>query len=191
MQRMFVLSCTLLSACLTGSMQTEAARVRVLDPRPLIDLPTHNQSLGLTFAPEVPDAFMVPEQNGVTPVPVEGGHATLTNGFKNGPGRFFADPAGRPPEYQVVLMTTALDYVPTAMFARGAPVTGAAAVVARLRYMARLVNAAGQVIGRAQGELISTQQWTQAGGSSTTCKEVVESMFVDLSKQLLSGSLSQ
>lgn len=149
----------------------------------MIDLESRTEGLALVIAPEIPDQFDVPEQNGVTAVPVESWHRSLANGFRNGPGKFFA--AGDTSSgLRLVLLEARLDYVPTAMLARGARV-GAAAVVARVRYMARLATATGEVIGRAQGEVYSTQPWMEMGGSSTTGSEAIEAMYVDLTKKLL------
>lgn len=149
----------------------------------MIDLEPRAEGLTLVIAPEIPDRFDVPEQNGVTAVPVESWRTSLTNGFRNGPSRFFASGD----TLHLVLVEARLDYVPTALFGRGAQVSGTAAVVARVRYLARLTTASGEVLGRAQGEVFSVQPWTDMGGSSTTGAEAIEAMYVDLAKKLLSS----
>jgi hypothetical protein len=162
--------------CVSAAAQRDAVRVRVLEPKPFVDLPTSSWKLALELAPEVPDAFEVPEQNGVTPVPVEGWRTSLTNGFKSGPARFFAPAVGNDADLKLVILRAELDFVPTTLLARGGAVLGAASVVARIRYMARLVRASGDVVGRAQGEVASTQQWSGAGGSSTTSRAASEAL---------------
>lgn len=172
------------SAPSCAGMQIEAARVRVLDPRPMVDLPDSQQGMRIEIDGAVRDQFLVPEQNGITPVPVEGWHASLQNGFKNGPGRFYKGDSTDAKAWKLVILSADLDYVPTAMFARGVSVVGAAAVVARVRYMARVVAPDGKVAVRDQGEVLSTNQWTQAGGSSTTAAEAIAAMYQSISKQL-------
>lgn len=174
------------SGCLTAAMQADAARVRTVQPRPLVDLPERDFEMEFEADPSVPDTFVVPEQNGVTSVPVEGWRASLENGFRNGPGRFFK--AGSPPAWRFVVLSAELDYVPTAMFARGTQITGAATVQARLRYIARVVGPDGQVKGRDQGEVFSTSHWTEAGGSSTTAAEAIAAMYQNASKQIIAAT---
>jgi hypothetical protein len=174
----------LVAGCATPGMQMEAARVRVLEPRPLVDLADSDLGMRIEFDASVADKFTVPESNGVTAVPVEGWHASLTNGFKNGIGKFFKGDPSSSSARKLVIMRADLDFVPTAMFARGAQVVGAAAVVARVRYLVRVVAADGQVLARDQGEVLSTTTWTQAGGSSTTATEAIAQMYQNISKQI-------
>ncbi|MBL9004511.1 MAG: hypothetical protein JNJ46_09705 [Myxococcales bacterium] len=176
-----------LSGCFlfpSAQQQQDAARVRALDPRPLIDLPDSKHGMRLEIDPAVRDQFLIAEQNGTTAVPVEAWHTTLQNGFKNGPARFFkGDPAG-PKAWKLVIISAELDFVPTAVFTRGAQVVGAASVQARVRYVARVVAADGKVLLRDQGEVLSTNQWTQAGGSSTTAAEAIAAMYQAIAKQM-------
>lgn len=174
----------LVSGCVTAAMQQEAARVRVVDPHPVVDLADSQQGMRLEVDPSVRDQFLIPEQNGITAVPVEGWHASLQNGFKNGPGRFFRGDSTVASVWKLMILNAELDYVPTAMFAHGVNVVGAAAVQARLRYVVRVVSPDGRVVVRDQGEVFSTNQWTNAGGSSTTASEAIAAMYQNISKQL-------
>ncbi len=170
--------------CVTPAQQMEAARVRMVDPRPLVDLSDSQEGMKLEIDQAIRDEFVIPEQNGITPVPVERWHASLQNGFKNGPGRFFkGDPEGSS-AWKLVIVSADLDYVPTAMYARGQQLVGAAAVQARLRYMARIVGPGGKVVARDQGEVFSANQWTQAGGSATTASEAIAAMYQNIAKHL-------
>jgi len=164
-------------------LQEEAVRVRALDPRPLIDLPDSQHVLTLEIDGTVPDQYVIPEQSGVTPVPVESWHTSLRNGFINGLGRFFRG-GTTSARYKLVILRAALDYVPTAMLARGSRVVGAAAVQARLRYMVRVVGPTGEVLARDSGEAFSTNQWTDVGGSSSTAAEAIGAMYQSISKQV-------
>ena len=171
------------SGCMTAAMQEEAARVRTLDPRPLVDLPESHDAMKLELDSTIADSFVVPEQNGVTAVPVEQWHASLHNGFKNGIGKFYqGDPSG--PAWKLLLLNIQLDYVPTAVAVRGAQTMGAVAVQARVRYVARVVDANENVVVRDQGEVFSTNHWTQSGGSSTTAAEALGAMYEHIAKQI-------
>jgi hypothetical protein len=179
-----------MSGCVTAAMQQDAARVRVLEPRPLVDLPESSDAISLALDSTIPDSFLVPEQNGITAVPVEQWHASLQNGFKNGIARFYRGDATAA-AWKLVLLNAQLDYVPTAVAVRGVQTLGAVAVQARLRYIARLVDATGNVIARDQGEVFSTNHWTQSGGSSTTAAEAVAAMYENIAKQIGSAPNAQ
>jgi hypothetical protein len=179
----------LLSACGTVSPDAamRAVRVDALNPRPRVDLDSSKRTLSLKIDSSIPDAFTVPQNQGVTAVPVSQWHQSLTNGFDNGPGKFFqrANKKDDVTDYQLSLVDVTLDYVPTAVFTRGVNTLGAASVVARIRYIARLTNRAGVVVARTQGEVFSQSQWTGPGGSSMTSTEAIESMYAEISRKLL------
>lgn len=178
----------LASGCMTAAMQEEAARVRTLDPRPLIDLPESSDAMRLELDSTIADSFVVPEQNGVTAVPVEKWHTSLQNGFKNGIGRFYRGDATAP-GWKLLLVDIQLDYVPTAVAVQGTQTMGAVAVQARVRYVARVVDTGENVVMRDQGEVFSTNHWTSSGGSSTTAAEALGAMYEHIAKQL--GALPQ
>lgn len=171
------------SGCMTAAMQEEAARVKTLNPQPLIDLPDSRDAMKLELDSTIADTFVVPEQNGVTAVPVEQWHASLENGFKNGIGKFYRGDASAP-VWKLMLVNIQLDYVPTAVAVRGAQTMGAVAVQARVRYVARVVDAKENVVVRDQGEVFSTNHWTQSGGSSTTAAEALGAMYEHIAKQI-------
>jgi len=180
-----------------------AVKIGVLEPHPLVDLDRSSRSLSLRIDPNVPDAFTVAEHDGVTAVPVSQWHTSLTNGFNSGPGSFFQNIfrndlkksegsallGAVKSDYELSLVAVNLDYVPTAVFSRGVQVVGAASVVARIRYIARLTDKSGVVVARAQGEVLSTSQWTAPGGSPTTCNEALEAMYVDITRKMLAKAV--
>lgn len=174
----------LLAGCVSVESQMNAVKVGALNPRPLIDFDQSKRSIALKIAPTIPDAFTVPQKDGVTAVPVSQWHLSLQNGFKNGPGQFFQKPTGKA-DYELSLVNVTLDYVPTAVLARGAQVMGAASAVARIRYIARVADKSGTIIARPQGEVVSTTQWSGPGGSSSTATEAIEAMYVDIGKKAL------
>jgi hypothetical protein len=183
-----LLGCALgLIGCVTPAMQEDAARVQVLEPRPLVDLPDSTKGMKLEIDASVGDRFTIAERDGITAVPVEGWHSSLQNGFTNGPGRFFKGNAAEADALKLTILNAELDYVPTAVFTRGVNVVGAAAVQARLRYVARLVDSKGDVLARDQGEVFSTSQWTGPGGSSTTASEAIAAMYQNISRQIVAA----
>ncbi len=192
--KMYFAASLLLTGCYSAAQLSEATRVRMLDPKPIVDLPRSAQTMTLEFDAEVPDAFqahILDNGDGTLPVPVESWHASLTNGFKSGPGKFFATARDGESDLKLVMVSAKLDYVPTALVTQGAKVLGPGAVRARIRYIARLVRGKDEVIARAQGEVSSTQDWTSMGGSATTCSEAIEAMWMDLSKQLFGGETTR
>jgi hypothetical protein len=182
MRYLVCLAMCFVSGC--ASMQMDAVKIRLLDPHPMVDIQGSNSSISLQIDPSIPDSFVIPQQNGITAVPVVQWHQSLKNGFRNGPGKFFT-PTDAIGDKNIVLASLALDYVTTAVYTSGVNVVGAAAGVARIRYMARLTDKSGKVLGRCQGEVFSTNAWTTAGGSSSTCTEALEAMYVDITKKLL------
>lgn len=186
--RAALLGCALgLMGCVTPAMQEDAARVRILEPRPLVDLPDSAKGMKLEIDTTVGDSFTIAQRDGITAVPVEGWHSSLQNGFTNGPGRFFKGNPAEPDALKLTILNAELDYVPTAVFTQGVNVVGAAAVQARLRYVARLVDSRGEVLARDQGEVFSTSQWTGPGGSSTTASEAIAAMYQNISKQIVAA----
>ncbi|MHB8876445.1 MAG: hypothetical protein ACYC8T_22350 [Myxococcaceae bacterium] len=127
----------------------------------------------------VPDAFTIPEQNGITPVPVEAWQSTLKAGFANGLAPFFARPAATAADFTLKFLKADLEYTPVAIYQGG----GAAAVRARVTYMAQVIDRGGEVIGRLKGEAISKNPWVDAGGSQRTADESVSAMFEDIAEK--------
>jgi len=85
------------------------------DGRADIDMPVSTASLALDVS-GLRNAFRVPEQNGITEVPVEGWRSTLRSGYQNGPGRFFA--ASNSPDYTLRFSKAELEYTPIAVYER-------------------------------------------------------------------------
>jgi hypothetical protein len=163
-----------------AAMQADAVRVTALTPRPSIDLPAGNVALAFDLG-AIPDSFEIPEQNGVTPVPVEQWRTTLWRGFWNGMKPFYsaANGTGAPgpgAELTVKLLKADLEYTPVAIYRGG----GAAAVVARITYMAQIVDRDGNILGRLKGEALSRNPWTTMGGSQSTATEAVNAMFEEI-----------
>lgn len=151
-----------------------AVRVRPMDPRPNIDLPRSGLALGLDLA-AVPDQFVVPEKQGVTEVPVEDWRASVQAGFDNGLAPFYAQKAK--PDVWLRFLKVDLEYTPVAIYVNGG---GAAAVKARITYMAQLVDGEGRVLARMKGEALSRNPWTTWGGSTSTAEEALAAMYEDI-----------
>ena len=157
-----------------GCFGGAAVRVNAISPQPNVDLPKSALSLGLDLG-TVPDSFVIPDQNGITEVPVEQWRSTLAAGFANGIAPFFA--AARPPDFTLKFLKADLEYTPVAIYERSG---GAAAVVARVTYMAQLIDRNGQVVARIKGEALSKNPWVTFGGSESTAAESVSQMFEDI-----------
>lgn len=169
-----VVSLMVLTSCFRA-----AVRVNIVEPQPNIDLPRSNLALGLDLG-KVPDAFEVPEQNGVTSVPVEGWRTSLQAGFQNGIARFFAN--RKPADFTLKFLKADLEYTPVAVYSQGG---GAAAVRARVTYLAQLVDSNGQVVMRMKGQALSRNPWTTWGGSESTAAEALAQMYEEIADDSL------
>lgn len=175
-----LLAAALISTYGCAAMQADAVRVTALTPRPNVDLPATTVQLAFDLG-TIPDSFEIPEQNGVTPVPVEQWRTTLWRGFWNGMKPFYsaANGTGAPgpgADLTVKLLKADLEYTPVAIYRGG----GAAAVLARVTYLAQIVDRDGNVIGRLKGEALSRNPWTTMGGSQSTATEAVNAMFEEI-----------
>jgi|GEM_PF-1687298 len=167
-----VVSLMVLASCFRA-----AVRVNVVEPTPNIDLPRSNLALALDLG-TVPDAFSVPEQNGVTEVPVEGWRTSLHAGFQNGIAPFFAQ--RKDADFTLKFLKADLEYSPVAIYAQGG---GAAAVRARVTYLAQLIDRNGQVVMRLKGQALSRNPWTTWGGSETTAAEALAQMYEEIADE--------
>lgn len=174
-----LLIAVLLAGCVTQAMQMDAVRVRALNPQPLV-VTRPGLSVALEIVNGVPDQFVIPESNGITPVPVESWHASLTNAFHNS----FPPPGAADPNTVHVQITAArLDFIVAGQHVRdGVALTGAAK--ARIRFAVQFVDAGGGYLDAMTGEAVSTATWTNAGGSSQTAAEVIEQMVTQISERL-------
>jgi len=176
MIRLVTLLVIALAGCITPAQQMEAARVRVLNPQPIVT-PPPGLAVGLVLGTSVPDQFVIPELNGITPVPVEGWRVSLSNAFHN-----TFQPAQQV-AVVVQLNVARLDYLPSGQFARdGRLLTGAAK--ARIRFAVSFLDATGRQVDAMTGEAISTQPWMEMGGSSSTAAEAIEVMYAQISERL-------
>lgn len=154
-------------------------RVGALSPMPNVDLPQSGASLGLDVS-RVPDSFVIPDQNGITSVPVDGWRTTLASGFANGLAPFFARSPS--PDFTLTFLKAELEYTPVAIYERSG---GAAAVRARLTYVAHLIDRNGQIVYRIKGEALSKNPWVDYGGSERTAAESVSQMFENIAEKEL------
>ncbi len=166
-----LLACALFSGC--------ALSIVTSNPRPNVDLGQQKQSLAFKMEPGVLDAFQVPSKNGVAGADVTGWHLTLENAFKNGFAEAFAK-GGADSDLTLVIVEAEPTFAPTAVTANGQVVS----VSAQLRYKARLLDKAGQVVRRSTATVASKKSVTSRNEASDSVAGAVESMYERLAVDL-------
>jgi hypothetical protein len=181
MRSLAAIGLCILSGCAAlQQAQLNAVTVHELQPSPNVLVPSRGQAMSLEIAPGVLDAFTAEGDSNLTAVPVDGWHATLQNGFNAG----FASSTGASPQIVVRIHRAKLDWIMTAAFARRERISGAAAAVARIQFAAEIFRD-GVAVQQVTGEVLSTQPWTDAGGSSLTAREAVEKMYEEIAGKLI------
>jgi hypothetical protein len=180
MRSLAVIALFMLTGCAAlEQAQLDAVTVHELQPSPNVLVPSRGQGLSLEIAPGVLDSFVAQGDANLTAVPVNGWRATLENGFKAG----FAPSTGSP-HIVVKIHRAKLDWIMTAAYANGQRLAGAAAAVARIEFAAEILRD-GVAADQITGEVLSTQAWTDVGGSSLTAREAVEKMYEKIAAKLI------
>ncbi|MBL8678171.1 MAG: hypothetical protein JNK05_03355 [Myxococcales bacterium] len=169
----------LLSQCVTPEMQA----VGRLNPQPMVTIPRRRVMLSLDVSRLVADEFRVPENNGITEVPVSSFRDSIAAGFWAGPATSFATRGA--PRYVLSIYSCELDFVPSTIAVMRSFTTFVVAARARVRYMARVRNPDGDVVASARGEVLSTVVWNEVGGAGRATEDALAKMWVDLSESLL------
>jgi len=169
-----------LSAAL--SIGCAPARLGPLDPQPKIKVDEQGARLALEIGEEVPDRFTLPAQGGVRKLRVKGWHETLTNAFENGLAKAYTLP---PPEEEhdllLVLVGADLQFLPTP----GLATEGSTPAKAKLTYRIRILDAEGNGLAVAGGEVTSEGTWSATGEQDVVAEEVVVAMFKDIAYALV------
>ena len=171
---LFVLAVPVLGC---AGMQANAVRVSALSPQPAVQLPSSKARLALDLT-AIPDTFLIPEQDGVSAVPVEQWQDTLGAGFMNGLAPFFARPSGGS-DYVLKFFKADLVYRPIAGAEPGVEPT----VHARLTYKVEVLYRTGEIVQRLEGQTFSNSAWLEAGGSQATAEEVVAKMYEEIAER--------
>jgi len=161
----FLLVPFLLQGCLS---------VKLMNPRPNLNLAETKQTIALIIDEGVKDIFTIPAQNGVRKASVTDWRTSLKNGFESGFGNFYTI-IDDDTKSDLVLKITRTDvaFAPAAVGYNGV----VAAIRAQITFNATLYNKNGEVIGRSSGTSVSK---SAVGGISqlTSCvASATESMY--------------
>lgn len=166
-----------------GCITAPVAHIAKSNPKPNIDLPERNLALSLVLDEEVKDAFKVPPRSGIPETDVTAWRATLEKGFHNGLGSAFRTKEQKA-ELTLQLVEVQLEFVPSAVNGYGQ----AAAAEAHVRYKARLVDAAGNVVRRSSGTVPSKRSTGHHTEFTLVAKSAVETMYERIASELFSDS---
>jgi hypothetical protein len=144
-------------------------------PRPNVVLAADKSPAALILAPSIASDFVIPGNGSVNAVTVHGWRQTLDAGFH---AAFPAGPSGR----KLELMEAELGFGPAAV-GRG----GTAAVVATIRYKARVLDAQGNELSVFAGTATAREANTAANaqGMTDNAGKAVESLYEGLTTDVL------
>ncbi len=157
-------------------MRENAVRVTALDPQPQIELQRSKARLAIDLE-QLPDSFVIPQQNGIVSVPVEQWRETIGAGFVNGLAPFFQRPTDRA-DYVLHFLKADLDYADVQL-----PTDEAPAVHARVSYRVEVTYRTGEIVQRLDSEAWSKLAWVETGGSQATAAEAVALMYQQIAER--------
>jgi hypothetical protein len=133
--------------------------------------------VALVLSPAVQDDYVIPSTGSIRDVPVKSWRTTLTSGFQS------AFPATGGSGRRLELLEASLSFAPAAV-----SMNGTAAVVAQIRFKARLFDATGTEVGSLAGTAQAREANTSAteGGMTTNAAKAVEAMYEGLAVELFS-----
>lgn len=157
---------------LTGCMVSSQLGVAPTTAYPNTVVSAAHAPASLAIAPEILDDFTIPATGSVRRVPVRGWRSTLESGFHN---TFHESSSGR----RLELLTAELSFAPAAVTNGGTT----RAVVAQIRFAARLVDADGADLGALAGTASARQADVRANVPAMTqnAAMAVEAMYEQLS----------
>jgi hypothetical protein len=169
--------CSLALVCALAACGCGHLEVVSTVPRPNVVVAPDKAPSGQILGPAVPDAFVIPGTGSVNPVPVSGWRATLETGFRNAfvrPG-----PSGR----QLEIDLAELSFSPAAVSGQ----FGTVAVVAAIRFQARLLDQTGAEIAALAGTVYAREAngSPDTAGMTDNAKKAVESLYEMLTAELL------
>ncbi len=148
------------------------------DPHPNVDIPLREHRLRLEMK-GVPDELKIAEGNGVRQVEVHNWRGTLAAGYTNGLRPAFPRIAGLP-----VLTLELVEATPIFPPAAVSSTIGVVAVSVQIRYKARLVDSAGNILKRSLGTVEAKQASANRAGLTQTVSSAVETMYEKIANDM-------
>jgi len=136
-----------------------------------------NAPVGIVLGPAIQDNFVIPGTASVNQVPVRSWRQTLDVGYRS------AFPTAASSGRRLELIEAALSFVPAAV-----SLQGTAAVVATIRFKARLIDASGGEVAALAGtvEAREANVAPSEAGMTDNAMKAVESLYEKLASDLLS-----
>jgi hypothetical protein len=159
-----------ITGCVFGDLTVNPA-----SPRPNVVIAADKSPTTLILAPSIPNDYVIPGTGSINEVTVHGWRQTLDAGFH---AAFGGGPSGR----KLELMEAELEFKPAAV-GQG----GTRAVVAAIRYKARVLDAQGQELSVYAGRATAREANTAANpqGMTDNASKAVESLYEGLTTELL------
>jgi hypothetical protein len=170
---LFLAPAVVLTGCLMGMGSNLG--VEPASPRPNVLVAADKTPSALILAPGITDDFVIPPTGSVHQVPVHGWRQTLDAGFHSA---FPAGGSGR----KLELMEAELAFSPAAV-----GMGGTRAVVATIRFKARLLDASGSELGVVAGTAAAKEADVSPTVPAMTdnAAKAVESLYEGLTAELL------
>jgi hypothetical protein len=148
-------------------------------PRPNVMVGPEAVPADLVLDPAIPDKFVIPGTASVNQVPVRSWRQTLNTGYHSA----FPSPgsAGR----RLQLLEAGLSFAPAAV-----STYGTAAVIASIRFKARLVDSSGAEVARLAGTVEAREANVSPSerGMTDNAMKAVEALYEKLATELLQKS---
>lgn len=172
MKRRTVLAVLTSAVILTGCWNLA---VGPASPRPNVVVAQEKAPGALVLGPVIHDEFVVPHTASVNEVPVKGWRGTLERGFQSGFGSLHGT-------RKLEILEAELTFAPAAVGPGG---TGA--VVALIRFKARVSDASGKELGVLAGTARAREANTSASeeGMTDSASKAVEALYEMLTAELL------
>ena len=150
-----------------------AVTVGAVSPVPNVLLPRSSQSLALRIAPEVPDAFEVPDDDPSFQLKVTSWRESMTIAFRNGFARYFV---GTQPQSDLVLVVL---HAEPHLVNAGRSVGGSLAHV-QLRFQAELLDTNQHVLKTWADTVVSRNTFTIGNYAGNALGSAVEAMYEEI-----------
>jgi hypothetical protein len=145
-------------------------------PRPNVMVAAEDVPAGLVLDPAIPDNFVIPGTASVNQVPVHRWRQTLEIGYRS------AFPSAGSSGRRLELLEVGLSFAPAAVSKYGT-----AAVIANIRFKARLVDSSGAEVAKLAGMVEAREANVSPSeqGMTDNAMKAVEALYEKLATELL------
>lgn len=145
-------------------------------PRPNVMVAAEDAPAGFVLNAAIPDSFVIPATASVNQVPVRNWRQTLNTGYHS------AFPSAGSSGHRLELLEAGLEFAPVAVSRNGT-----AAVIASIRFKARLLDSSGAEVATLAGTVTAREANVSPSelGMTDNAKKAVEALYEKLAAELL------